>query len=76
MSSILIIQFGFNFLNLKNMYLENYILKMIRHQTVKNRSLQTHFFLIEKDRPIVVTLYNDVVMLQRAQGGCLGTESR
>jgi hypothetical protein len=28
------------------MYLENYILKMIRHQTVSN--LQTHFFLIEE----------------------------
>ena len=37
-SSILVIQFGFNFLNLKNMYLENYILKMIRHQTVKFKS--------------------------------------
>ena len=57
------------------MYLENYILKMIRHQTVRFKFYNT-FFLIKNDRPIVVTLYNDVVMLQRAQGGCLGTESR
>ena len=33
-SSILVIQLRFNLLNLKSMYLENYILKMIRHQTV------------------------------------------
>ena len=58
------------------MYLENCILKMIRHQTVRFKFYKHIFFLIENDRPIVVTLYNDVVMLQRAQGGCLGTESR
>ena len=38
MSSILIIQLRFNFLNLDDMYLENYILKMIRHQTVRFKS--------------------------------------
>ena len=77
MSSILIIQFGSNFLDPNSMYLENYILKMIRHQTVKNQFFTNTFFSYkENDRPIVVTLYNDVVMLQRAQGGCLGTESR
>ena len=57
-----------------NMYLENCILKMIRHQTV-NKFTNT-FFNHKNDRPINVTLYIDVVMLQRAQGGCLGTESR
>ena len=34
------------------------------------------FFNHKNDRPIIITLYDDVVMLQRAQGGCLGTESR
>ena len=42
-SSILVIQFGFNFLNPKNMYLENYILKMIRHQTVRFKFYNTFF---------------------------------
>ena len=45
MSSILIIQLGFNFLNLKSMYLENYILKMIRHQTVRFKFYKHIFFL-------------------------------
>ena len=76
MSSILIIQLRFNFLNLDDMYLENYILKMIRHQTVRFKFYKHIFFSYKNDRPIVVTLYSGVVMLQRAQGGCLGTESR
>ena len=58
------------------MYLENYILKMIRHQTVRFKFYKHIFFSYKNDRPIVVTLYSGVVMLQRAQGGCLGTESR
>ena len=43
MSSILIIQLRFNFLNLDNMYLGNYILKMIRHQTVRFKFYNTFF---------------------------------
>ena len=37
----------------KNMYLENYILKMIRHQTVKKQILliRTHFFTIKMTGP-------------------------
>ena len=40
-------------LNDKNMYLENYILKMIRHQTVKKQILliRTHFFTIKMTGP-------------------------
>ena len=42
MSSILIMQFRFNFLNLKHMYLENYILKMIK--TSNRKLIYKHIF--------------------------------
>ena len=51
MSSILIIQLRFNFLNLDDMYLENYILKMIRHQTVRFKFYKHIFFLIKMTGP-------------------------
>ena len=52
-SSILVIQFGFNFLHPKHMYLENYILKMIRHQTVKFKFYKHIFFLIKMTGPLL-----------------------
>ena len=57
------------------MYLENYILKMIDIKPQRIEIFLNTFFY-QNDRPVDVTLYIDVVMLQRAQGGCLGTESR
>ena len=52
-------------------------LRLSRLEDRREENLITNtFFSYKNDRPIVVTLYSGVVMLQRAQGGCLGTESR
>ena len=78
-SSILVMQIGFNFLN---PHKEHVPWKLhIENDKTSNRKetnlINTNtFFYYKNDRPIIVTLCDDVVMLQRAQGGCLGTESR